>query len=54
MQLKTLFPLSKVGISGINQMGGNCLENGANPKLGVMGGFFRQSHFCTDSSVVAV
>lgn len=54
MQLKTLFPLSKVGISGINQMGGNYLENGANPKLGVMGGFFRQSHFCTDSSVVAV
>lgn len=52
MQLKTLFPFSKVGISGINQTGGNYLENAAN--LGVAGGFFRQSHFCADSSVVAV
>lgn len=26
----------------------------ANPKLGVTGGFFRQSHFCTDSSVIPV
>lgn len=54
MQLKTLFPFSKVGISGINQTGGNYLENAANPNLGVAGGFFRQSHFCADSSVVAV
>lgn len=51
MQLEALFPFSKVGISGINQMGGNYMENPANPKLCVMGGFFRQSHFCTDSSV---
>lgn len=45
MQLKTLFPFSKAGISGINQPGGNYLENAAKPQTQCNGRVFQAGLF---------
>lgn len=53
MLLVTPLPLSKIGISGIKQPDGNCLESAAKPHAQCNGRVFRQGSSYTDSNVGA-